>query len=111
MTGLHLLARWPTFSSNQERLARELLRAGAGIDTKNGVGETPLLHLCRRRMNCAPTAQLFLELGASVATSDVKGWTPLHAAAQTDNIALIAMLVAAGAPLDAVAGRAGTPLP
>lgn len=110
MTCLHLLARWPTFTSAQERLARELVAAGADINAKNDAGETPLLHLCRKRENCTLVAQLMLELGADVTIPDMKGWTPLHMAAAADNIALINLLISAGARKDAAAKGVGTPL-
>ena len=110
MTCLHLLARWPSFTSSQERLARELIAAGADINAKNDAGETPLLHLCRKRENCTLLAQLMIELGARVTIPDLKGWTPLHMAAAGDNVALINMLVGAGARKDAVAKDNCTPL-
>ena len=109
MTCLHLLARWPAYNGAQEKLTREVVAAGLDINVRSEAGETPLLHLCRKRENCVPLTQLFLELGADPKIADFSGLTPLHMAAATDNITLGTLLIDAGACLDAD-GPEGTPL-
>ena len=109
MTCLHLLARWPTFNASQEKLARELISAGVDINSRNEAGETPLLHLCRKRENCVPFAKLLIDLRADPRLPDFSGQTPLHMAAATNNVQLARLLIASGASLEAV-GPSGTPL-
>jgi len=54
---------------------------------------------------------LLLARGADVAHANVHGWTALHQAASTGNVALTRLLLEAGAPVDGSArGDGGTPL-
>lgn len=109
MTCLHLLARWPTTNAAQEKLARDLVAAGLDINSRNEAGETPLLHLCRKRENCVPFATLLINLHADPKMPDFSGQTPLHMAAFTNNVNLARLLIAYGASLESV-GPNGTPL-
>lgn len=108
ITCLHLLMRWPTYSDPQVRLVLALTEGGLDVNTQNDSGETPLLHLCRKRENCLQMAKLLLGMGANPATADLTGLAPLHVAAETNNLELVKLLIKYNAPLDAE-GPAGIP--
>ena len=108
VTCLHLLMRWPTYSDVQVRLVMQLVGSGLDVNVQSDSGETPLLHLCRKRDNSLPMAKYLLSIGASAATADLTGLAPLHVAAETNNLELARLLIKYGAPLDAV-GPAGIP--
>ena len=118
VTCLHLLMRWPEYSPVQLRLALDFMRpsssgnsnnsGGLDVNVQSDSGETPLLHLCRKRENCIDMAQALLNNGANPALGDLTGLTPLHVAAETNKANLAELLIKNGAPLDAV-GPEGTP--
>lgn len=108
VTCLHLLMRWPAYSDVQARLVQAFTTAGLDVNTQSDSGETPLLHLCRKRKECLPMAQYLLGIGANPTTPDLTGLAPLHVAAEANNLELVNLLLKYGAPLDAE-GPAGIP--
>lgn len=111
-TPLHLAARF-----GRDDLADPLIRAGADVEARNGLGEPPL-HLSAAYGRPAVAAVL-LARGADVHARARSGKTPLHAAAaglggQSDapaRIEVARLLLAAGADVNARESGSGfTPL-
>jgi ankyrin repeat protein len=79
-----------------------LLSAGAGVDSADPAGWTPLVYV-------ASSGQLLLMealLEAGAAVEGARGWTPLARAAYRGQVAAVARLLRAGAdPAAAVEGR------
>jgi ankyrin repeat protein len=87
---------------------RTLLEAAPDLVLARGTNGNTLLHLAGDR---GEIVRLLLEAGAAPALANNRGWTPLHQAAYGNQVEVAALLIAAGAPLDAVAyGDGGTPL-
>jgi ankyrin repeat protein len=78
---------------------------GVELDAKNGADETPLMMAALRGEVDAATA--LVERGAAV---DKDGWTPLHYAATGGNVAIVRLLLAHGARIDARSPNGTTPL-
>lgn len=85
-TALHVAAENGSYDS-----AKVLLDAGADINTRNSVGETPL-HWCVRSMGGA-IVSLLLDHGACTEDVDDNGCTVFHAAAADDNVEVLRNLV------------------
>jgi ankyrin repeat protein len=91
-------------------LARYLIKAGAPINSpsRNGLKAAPLQSATAAGYE--KIVQMLLELGADPNVREGNGYTPLHAAAQNKNLAMIHTLIYGGADLT-LAGKDGkTPL-
>jgi len=90
------------------KVARVLAAApGLKVDEANEAGETPLMLAALRGHR--DIADTLLARGAAVSR---EGWSPLHYAASANpgDVALLRLLIARGAPLDARAPDGSTPL-
>ena len=84
------------------RLLRALIAAGVDLNLVQG-GLTPLLAAVRDSYHGRPDAVLMLLAnGADPRPADAEGQTALHAAARAADPAIAALLLDAGAPLDAL---------
>jgi ankyrin repeat protein len=101
----HLLPRTcrADVSHNALHRATVLLGYGADVNSRARTGLTALHYAVRS--GDLPLIRLLLESGADVEASDLDGWTPLlHLAktrAKVDHVAVLDLLVAHGANLDA----------
>ncbi|HVC81040.1 MAG TPA: ankyrin repeat domain-containing protein, partial [Chloroflexota bacterium] len=87
---------------------RTVLEAAPDILAARGTNGNTLLHLAGGR---AEIVRLLLAAGADPALPNDRGWTPLHQAGYGNQVEVAAILLAAGAPLDAIGyGDGGTPL-
>jgi ankyrin repeat protein len=94
---------------DREALAAELDRF-PGLVTASGTNANDLLGMATATGN-ERTVRLLLERGADPAHANAHGWTPLHQTAYSNQSALAAILLDAGAPADAEGrGAGGTPL-
>ena len=87
-----------------------LLKAGADVNAKDEGGMTALMHAA---MHDDPrVVKRLLEVQADVAARDAKGWTALMHATRKDRgySAIIELLIASGAEVDAAHKRGGTAL-
>jgi ankyrin repeat protein len=92
-----------------QALARELDRF-PGLVAASGTNGNDLLGMATATGD-RRTVRLLLERGADPAHANAHGWTPLHQTAYSNQTALAAMLLDAGAPADREArGGGGTPL-
>jgi ankyrin repeat protein len=89
--------------------ARRLLAAGAAVDAVNREGQTPL-HLACRWVRDLDGVALLLDHGADIGLADGEGNLPVHLAAEFGEPALLTLLVARGADLEARNRRGLTPL-
>ena len=117
-TALHLAAEHDIGS---EEIARFLLRAGADPDAADDDGDTPL-HVASYHKNVKGVKAL-VEHGADVTRAGRRGRTPLHRALEPDRnygyrnvdedsvLAIVALLVEAGADVNAVTTDAGANTP
>jgi ankyrin repeat protein len=94
-----------------------LLRANPRLASERGTNGNTLLNLAvsfagRKDGKSGTSAiQALLEAGADVNEANDRGWTPLHAAAYSNQTKVAALLIEKGAALDAEAhGAGGTPL-
>ena len=78
---------------------------GIQIDVRNHAGETPLMMAALKSELDAATA--LVAHGASVQKD---GWSPLHYAATGGSAAIVRLLLAKGAPLEARSPNGSTPL-
>ncbi len=87
---------------------RALLETAPDLVNARGTNQNTLLHLAGGRV---AGVRLLLEAGADPALPNDRGWMPLHQAAYGNQVEVATLLIAAGAPLDAVAyEEGGTPL-
>jgi ankyrin repeat protein len=84
---------------------KQHIAAGADVDAKNNVGDTPL-HMTALSGHMIIT-ELLIAKGADVNAKDEDGGTPLHYAA---NKAVAELLIAEGADVNAKDDQGGTPL-
>ncbi len=82
-----------------------LIKAGAVIDCRNELGETPL-HLAAT----SEVVQTLLKYGADIEAKDDKGETPIHEAVKYGNAEVVKALIAAGADVNAPDNEGLTPL-
>lgn len=82
---LHLAAY-----SNSVDAARLLIDSGEGVNSRNGVGETPL-HVAAR-YNAWEVADLLISLGAKVCALNYAGQTPLDIAKDAGNLSVAELL-------------------
>jgi ankyrin repeat protein len=73
-----------------------LLDAGADVNARFGLQDTPLHCLAERGVSAA-SAQALLDAGAAVDAQDMVGRTPLMLAANRGRVSLVRVLLAAGA--------------
>ena len=84
------------------RLLRALIAGGADVNRASG-GITPLLAATRdSRHGRADAVMTLLSNGADPTAADVEGHTALHGAALNEEPTVAAMLLDAGAPIDAI---------
>ncbi|KAI9040290.1 uncharacterized protein KD926_008380 [Aspergillus affinis] len=102
-TALHLAAE-----SGDVELARRLIQAGCGYETRNLRDQTPLFRAVQSGHEKA--VQLFCDLKASTNFRVKGGLTPLHVAAKTGHINILNLLLAHGADPNAVDHCGNTPL-
>ena len=101
---LHLACRL----TDELELVRELLKAGAKLDSTDREGWTPL-HIASKKGNLKLVQEL-LKAGAKLDSTDREGWTPLHIASKKGNLKLVQELLKAGAKLDSVNKEGWSPL-
>ncbi len=89
-TELHAAA-W----SGDAEWVRDLLAAGADVDVRDSIGETPLFGASGHDRDEA--VALLLDAGATPGLASYSGYTPLHWAAQNGGPAVVRALLAAGA--------------
>lgn len=94
-----------------ERLL-ELLARDPGLVGQQGTNGNTLLNLAVSiEKRAGPLVTALLDAGADPNVPNDRGWTPLHQAAGTDDVALVERLLAAGATVTLSAhGDGGTPL-
>ncbi|CAN0257689.1 unnamed protein product [Laminaria digitata] len=105
---LHIAAR-----SGYVEIVRLLLNwSSANPNATDNTGLTPLLSACGSQYECVEVVRLLLEAGANPAKGDKNGCIPLHLVALNDDMDLVDMLYAAGAPaaLNRYASNGQTPL-
>jgi uncharacterized protein len=103
-TALHWAIR-----NNDTSVADRLIRAGANVKAANRYGVTPIFLACENG-NATLVAQL-LKAGVSASATGPLGETALHTCARTGRVEAAKVLLAHGAPIDAVeTWRGQTPL-
>ena len=90
LTGMHYAAM-----NGNMRIAAILIRAGAKLDIKDPLGNTPLHWAVARRH--ADMVKLLLDSGASVDPDNKDGLTPLMIAARDGDLEILRALLAKGA--------------
>merc|ERR1740130_1255318 len=88
---------------------KSLVEAGGQVNARDVTDVTPLHYAARVGKAESATALLEMKADVTAVTSDA-GRMPLHAAAENGSVAVIQILLAAGAPLDAKDVRERTPL-
>jgi serine/threonine protein kinase len=104
----HETALFDAVRGGDEKLAAELLRRGAKVNTQSAAGITPLLLAALLGRN--ELARVLLDRGAVVDASDRDGRTPLMLAAMRGNDALVHLLVERGASVTRTDSRGETAL-
>ena len=104
VTALHL----STGNINKVRL---LVDHGADVNSRSTIGRTPLL-VAAATSGTSEVVGFLLEKGADINAADTTGVTPLIAAASVDDTAVVKLLLAKGATVNAVAdvGQSATAL-
>ena len=84
---------------------RELIGAGADLNVEVDDGFPALLNVVMsRRDDRAELVQALVELGADLERQGINGWTPLHAAASTNDDKMVQLLLSLGADPNARTG-------
>jgi ankyrin repeat protein len=83
--------------ANDDAGVARALDMGAAVDSRNRIGDTPLISACKKGQ--APLARLLIEHGANVSQADVQGVTPLMAAAFGGSQEIVTLLLAHHADL------------
>lgn len=94
---------------NQAEVFQTLLEAGADVDAQDLEMQTPLHHLCGRKVSRVDSLQVLLRAGAGVNAAQSDGKTPLHLACAHLNEQVVEVLLACGAALTAVDNNGNTP--
>lgn len=94
--------------SGDEKWLRGALSKGAGIDAKNGEGETALMLAVRNEK--VPLVRLIIERKADLGKANVRGETALFYAVDADNFEIAKLLLDAGADPKAASASGETPL-
>ena len=93
---------------------RRWLAEGVSPDVTDGITGTPLHRLCRSSHDAtddlAACFKLLRDAGANLEAVDCHRWTPLHRAANVQNVEIVSLLVEAGANVNAVSVVDWTPL-
>ena len=92
---------------------RRLLAEGVSPDATDVIARTPLHCLCRSRNatgDLVACIKLLLDAGANLEAVDGDEWTPLHRAANVENVEIASLLVEAGANVNAVTSVGWGPL-
>jgi ankyrin repeat protein len=88
----------------------ELLKS-EDVNCRDADGTTPLMHAILADPPSLQMIEYLLEQGADVNAADSgERWTPLHFAARDQNAAIVKLLLASGAAVDATEARGNTPL-
>ena len=95
-------------AAGQAEVVRQLLAAGAALDSRDDRDRTPLHYAAQAGKEA--TVQVLLAAGAALAGRDDLDRTPLHYAAQAGEEATVQVLLAAGADVAAGDWRNETPL-
>ncbi len=94
-SALHIAAQ------TQGSLTRLLLKHQVLTELKDNSGHTPLLSAALWAEKCLPIIEILLAAGADVNAADRFGWTILHRAALSRDMALTKVLISAGADVNA----------
>jgi ankyrin repeat protein len=103
-TALHLCAEW----QRPEAIARKLILAGAGVNTPDDLGETPL-HSATR-YDAVGLVRLLLANHANPNAADQNGQTPLHYGAARGSTKCCETLLGRGAAIGIQDLKGNTPL-
>ena len=111
-TVLHLAVQNPNLPNDCLAI---LLEAGSDVNKRNLHGQTPLMEAVfdmyydyHRYVN--DHVELLLASGVNVNTTDSRGWTSLHYAAQRGSIQCLHLLINAGAHCNALSHQQESPL-
>jgi len=91
------------------RVVHALVRAGAGVDARDGVKHCTPLHMAARRGN-VEVAEALLDSGAAIDPRDSSGDTPLHRAVNCNQPKVARLLLARGADIHSIGSKGLTPL-
>jgi len=86
-----------------------LVRAGANVNSQDGVQGCSPLHMAARRDN-STVAEALLECGANIESHDRQGDTPLRRAVNCNSTGVADLLVIRGADVNAVGSKRLTPM-
>ena len=89
-------------------MARLLVKGGASLKAKNGMGWQPLHHAAS--YSSLEVVQLLLDSGAEVSAADMWGRCPIHFSASNDDFDICSILIKHGAHVDSVSNDGDTPL-
>ena len=86
--------QWAAINGNLQIVAI-LLKAGAKIDARDNLGNTPLIYAADH--DHLELAKLLLDVGAAIDSQDKNGMTPLMLGARNGQIEIVRTLLARGA--------------
>ncbi|OGF64548.1 MAG: hypothetical protein A2Y62_06930 [Candidatus Fischerbacteria bacterium RBG_13_37_8] len=90
-----LIAAKEGMKYNRDKMAEELLKAGADISVSNEKGRTPLIYAAAA--NSVPMVELFIKAGSDINAKDADGYTALGYAKKADFVNVIKVLEEHGA--------------
>ena len=111
-TALHMAVQNPHLPTDVLEI---LLQAGSEVNTRNLYGQTPLVGAMLDiyydyHSNMKGHTELLLKHDADVNIADVRGWTPLHYAAQRGSVSRMELLLKAGANTNCCGQKGESPL-